>query len=93
MDKIAEIAGKLTEAQREWLFALEPNTECQRLPVRFYEAGAGVEMKPAEYEEGILVCPAEIAWLGSSSWRLSNGFITSRLNETGLAVRNYLNGE
>lgn len=81
MDNIAEIVAGLTEAQREWLLALEPTADEQRVPVHPGANDAGVD------------APDGKVWLGSNGWFLGDDFMTSRLSETGLAVRAHLNGE
>ena len=89
-DDIAEIAAKLTGAQRDWLFAMPDTGEETRLPTKYYDAPAGVEKETPEYDKGCMVFPGTMIWLGGHSWRLSDDFITSHLTETGLAVRAHL---
>ena len=90
MTEIERIAKGLTKAQRDWLLAMPDSTQETRLPTKHYKARPGVEIEPREYDEGVLVFPGTIVWLGGHHWRLSDDYITSELNETGLAVRAHL---
>ena len=96
MDKIAEIAGKLSEAQRRLLLEIEPNvpreggstlkqlieTRHRHYSHRFEDKGHRFTSACCLSDKGL--CGVPVA-CGGSGW--------TDINETGLAVRNYLNGE
>ena len=82
MDKIAEIAGKLTEAQRE---AVERAFASGNEIIQGGQDDSGLSTRVINnlIDKGLLKYKP-IAGFHGTGWQL---------NETGLAVRNYLNGE
>lgn len=84
--EIAEVAGKLTEAQRAWLMATEPSLDKEpREPCAEWWDG------PSLY----VVIDGEDHWLGSKGMTSPEGSPVftegwQSLNSLGLAVRTYL---
>ena len=99
MDKsIAEIAGKLSEAQRDWVLAM-PTIPTSLSPEQWDAMPPlYVQMEPDEYELGYHypVYYGRKEWLGSAQADKPVGtewYLSAQLNETGLALRKHLNGE
>lgn len=91
--EVEEIAKGLSEAQRNWLMSCEPRLGEQERP---YTDGfladcarPYLEVRPPEYERGVLIYPGDRIWLGGNGVQLGRRAWTE-LNELGLQVRAHL---